>query len=91
MKIWHTALIGAVGGPLIGLPIVYAAPSLAGSWFFYPVASSMAFLQRVVFPNLEMSFFAVFGVFMPLLVLYFAVIGVLFALVGKLLLRKLSV
>jgi predicted anti-sigma-YlaC factor YlaD len=91
MKTRHIALIGAVGGPLIGLPIVFAAPSLAGSCFFYPVAYSMTFLERVVFPNLEMGFFAVYAVFMPLLVVYFAVIGVLFALVSRLFLRKLSV
>ena len=91
MKTWHIALIGAVGGPLIGLPIVFAAPSSAGAWFFYPVAYSVTFLERVAFPNLGVSFFAVFGIFVPLLVVYFAVIGVLFALVGRLFIRKLSV
>jgi hypothetical protein len=87
MKTWHIGLVGAVGGPLVGLPVTFATKPSTDSVFFYPVMRSMFFLSRILFPNQDMA-----GVvlFLPLLLLYFALIGVLFALIGTFFWKKVS-
>jgi len=88
MKTWHTVLIGGVGGALIGLLVTFTVPSVGGSWFFYPFAYALSYLDRVLRPNSDMGDYRL-G--FALLLIYFAAIGVLLALAGRWFWRKLSV
>jgi hypothetical protein len=88
MKMWHTALVGAVVGPVIAIPILFAVKPSTESWVFYPVVRSMIFLSRVLFPNQDMG-----GVvlFLPLLLFYCAAIGAAVALAARLFWSRHSV
>ena len=46
MKTWHTILIGAVVGPLVGVLLVRCVWSSSPDWptFLYPVCGSLTFL-----------------------------------------------
>ena len=55
MKIWLTALIGAVGGPLIGIPILFAVAPSSTNPFLYPVVRSMIFLSDIFTPHRDMA------------------------------------
>ena len=88
MKTWHTALIGAVGGPVIGIPILMATGPASTNPFLYPVVRSMIFLSDIFTPDRDMAGL----IFLyPLLVLYFAIIGVAVAFAARLLWRKFAV
>jgi hypothetical protein len=88
MKIWHTALVGAVWGPLIGVPFLFAVAPSSTNPFLYPVMRSMVFLSDIFTPDRDMAGLAFFY---PLLVLYFAVIGAAVTIAGRFLWRKFSV
>jgi len=80
-------LIGAVGGPVIGIPILMAAAPSSTNPFLYPVMRSMIFLSDIFTPDRDMAGL----IFLyPLLVLYFAIIGVAVAFTARLLWRKFS-
>lgn len=88
MKMWHTVLIGGVGGPLIGLFLTFTVPSIGGSWFFYPLHYAVSWLDDFLHPNSDMDDYRL-G--FALLMIYFAAIGVLLAVAGRWFWRKLTV
>ena len=87
MKAWHTALIGVVGGPLIGFPILFVTAPSSTNPFLYPVVRSMVFLSNIFTPDRDMAGL----IFLyPLLILYFVVIGMAVAFTARFLWRMFS-
>ena len=88
MKTWLTVLVGAVVGPLIGLSVVFSSQHWDHWWLFYPAIACINFLSHTFFPNQDMA-----GLFflLPVVALYFAVIGIAGALAIRFFWRKLSV
>jgi len=78
----------AVRGPVIGIPILMATGPASTNPFLYPVVRSMVFLSDIFTPDRDMTGL----IFLyPLLVLYFAIIGVAVAFAARLLWRKFAV
>jgi hypothetical protein len=88
MKAWHVALIGAVVGPLAGIPLLECASVPYKHPLIYPVTWSMVFLSDIFMPGKDMAGLVLF---LPLIVLYCAGVGALVALTARYLLRKLLV
>ena len=85
MKTRHAALIGAIGGPLIGVPILCAVAPASTNLFLYPVVWSMMFLSDILTPDQDMAGLIFWY---PLLVLYFAVIGTAIAVAFRFLWKR---
>ena len=86
MKIWHIALLGALVGPVIGIPLFYAAKLPTSHPLIAPVVSSMIFLSDVFMPGRDMAGIVLF---LPLMIIYCSGLGALIAVGTGLLLRKL--
>ena len=88
MKTWLTVLVGAVVGPLIGLSVVFLSQHWDHLWIYYPAIACINYLSHTFYPNNDMA-----GLFflLPVLVSYFAVIGVVGALAIRFFWRKRSV
>jgi hypothetical protein len=87
-KTWHIVLIGAIVGPLIGFPMLLLLKVSADNPFVYPITHSIIFLGRVFVSDTDRFAGLVFAA--PVATLYFATIGVLVALAGRYLLRRIS-
>jgi hypothetical protein len=85
MNKWRVALIGAIAGPLIGIPLLMIASVPQTHPIIYPVTWLMIFLSRILFPDSDMAGLILF---MPLLGLYCAFIGALVALAVRFVGRK---
>jgi hypothetical protein len=86
-KTWHIVLMGAIVGPLIGLPMLLLLKVSVDNPFVYPIKQALIFLGRVLS---DTDKFAGLVFAAPVTVLYFAVIGILVALAGRYLLRRIS-
>jgi len=90
MKIWLIILIGAVAGPLVGVPLTRYLWSSSPDCpiVLYPVLWLTDILADIFMPGQD---YAGLVTFFPALALYCAAVGVLVALTCRFLWRKLSV
>src|ERR1700691_2502649 len=87
MRTWHTTLIGAVVGPLVGVPFIryacFSSPDVP--MLLYPVVWSMDFLADIFMPGKD---YAGLVFYLPVLVLYCATAGALVALTARFFCRR---
>ena len=72
MKTWQITLIGAVSGPLIGIPIILVADPALNGLFVYPVVQFCLFLGKSFFPN---DHWLWQSILLPFLIVYLAIVG----------------
>jgi hypothetical protein len=87
MKTWLVILIGAVVGSLVGFLMASTNQDWEHWWIIYPAVACINYLSRVFFPDQDMA--GIVFIF-PVLVLYFAVIGIAIALATRFVWRKFS-
>jgi len=87
MKTWQTVLTGAIVGPLVGLPMLLILKVSADNPFMFLPKQIMIFLRRVFVSGDDK--FAGLAFAMPVTTLYFMSIGILVALAGSHIRRRL--